>query len=254
MSESIKDLMKERLRGLIRKPVQAQTEKRPHNKIWIASLGFNATMFFLDLVSAITVAILTNAMYGVMTFLAGFLALLLHENLFTNAHANMQQKWIAIGGMVLSIVSTIAIGVLAGIVNVTNIVGLFPTLALETGIIISLVCVAGIHGVLWGIYFFTDEGHRNTMTALTNVAYRERQRKEFDDAKKDILAVKEIDKELNDMGEDADLITDAYRQNTGRDLIVAAPVKQEALADVLFKRKEADVRLESFRDDQDGRG
>jgi hypothetical protein len=245
--QSIKDIMNERIKGLLRKPAQAQKEKRPHNKLWIASVGFNATMFFLDFVSAVTVAILTNVMYGVMTFLAGFLALLLHENLFTNAHADRSQKNIAIGGGVLAIVSTVAIGVLAGIVNVTNIVGLLPTLSLEVGIVISLVGVAGIHGVLWGIYFFMDEGHQTAMKVNSNMAYRERQRQQFDDAKKDILAVKEIAKELDAMGDDADLIGEAYRENTGKDLINASQ-PAPALADQLFMRKEAEAG-NSFRPD-----
>ena len=226
--QSIKSIMQERLKGLLRKPAQAQKDTRPKNKIWIASFGFNGTMFFLDLVSAITVALLTSAMYGMMTFLAGFLALLLHENLFTNAHAGMTQKYIAIAGGILSIVSTVGIGILAGIVNITNLAGLITAQTLELGIVISLVCVSGIHGVMWGIYYFTDAGHVSQMKAQTHAAYRAQQRQDFENAKQDIVAVKEINNELESMGNDAELINEAFRENTGRELIQATPISTPA--------------------------
>lgn len=249
---NLKQAMRQRLIGLLRKPQAEKKEKRPANKLWVANIGFNLTMFFLDLVSAITVAMLTNAMYGVMTFLAGFLALLLHENLFSNAHANWKQKYIAIGGMLLAILSTVGIGVLAGIVNVANIVGLLPAQSLEMGLIVSLVVIAGIHGGLWGIYYHIDEGHKAEMRAVENAAYRERQRRDFDNAKKDILAVKEIDKEIRDMDEiDSDLLSEAYRENTGRELITKkpAPISTPAgeLTDEGFKYHAETPSGKSFR-------
>lgn len=250
-NESVKTVLRARLIGLLRKPAQEQKEKRPTNKRWIASLGFNATMFFLDLVSAVTVAMLTNALYGVMTFLAGFLALLLHENLFTNAHANMRQKYIAIGGGLLAIVSTVAIGVLAGIVNISDVAGLVPAASMEIGMIVGLVSIAGIHGILWGVYYFTDEGHIREMKSIVNMAYRDQQRASLDEAKKDVAAVKAINEEINAMGDDADLLNEAYRENTGRDLIQPEPEQKPAgvLTEDGFKyNAEAPAPGTSFRD------
>lgn len=222
--ESLKSLMRERLKGLLRKPAQEQKEKRPENKLWIAMLGFNGTMAFLDLVSAITVGMLTNYLYGVLTFLSGFLALLLHENLFTNAHANLAQKWIAVSGGVLAIVSTLGVGVMAGIVNVLNLVAVVSVQNIELTMIIGLVVVAVIHAMLWGVYYFTDAGHIAAMKSLANMAYRDQQRRGFEDAKKDLKAVKELSKELDEMGDDAPLVEEAYRENTGRELVTTSLV------------------------------
>jgi hypothetical protein len=250
-TDPVKLAMKDRLLGLLRKPAQAQKEKRPHNKLWIASLGFNGVMFFLDLVSAVTVALLTNAMYGMMTFLAGFLALLLHENLFTNAHAGMNQKWIAIGGGLLAIVSTIGIGILAGMVNVFNLAALVSTQTIEISMIIGLVITTGIHGILWGVYYFTDEGHKSAMKAMVNAAYRDQQRAELDNAKKDVQAVKAINDEIEGMGDDADLLAEAFHENTGRDLLTRAQEPAMPVEDTVFARKEAESRLNSFRVPED---
>jgi hypothetical protein len=245
----IKSAAKDRLLGLLRKPAQAQKEKRPHNKLWMASLGFNGVMFFLDLVSAVTVAVLTTPLYGVLTFLAGFLALILHENLFTNAHAGMSQKWIAIGGGLLAIVSTIGIGVLAGIVNIFNLSALIPTQTIQIGMIIGLVLTAGTHGILWGVYYFTDEGHKSAMKAMINAAFRDQQRTEIENAKKDVKAVKEINDEIEGMGDDAYLLAEAFRENTGRELVTpTAPTETDTpIGDYIFARKDADARLENFR-------
>lgn len=251
--ESIKDIMKERLRGMLRRPAIEQREKRPFNKLPLAWIGFNVIMAFLDLISAITVALLTNVLYGVLTFLAGFLALLLHETLFTNAYSSTHQKWIAVGGALLAIVSTVAIGVLAGLANVFNLAELVSTQSIEVGMIIGLVCVAGVHGCLWGIYFFTDAGHISLMKAMANAAYRDQQKQDFEDAKRDLRAVKVLDGELKGMGDEADLIEEAYRENTGRELVQrsgipadprmpflqkSASVEKPAAGDATFHRQD----------------
>ncbi len=61
------------------------------------------------------------------------------------------------------------------------------------------------------------------------MAYREQQRQHFADAKRDIEAVKTLAKELDDMGDDAELIEEAYRENTGRDLVVRSPVENSGI-------------------------
>jgi hypothetical protein len=218
---TVKDAARQRLIGLLQKPVTERKEKKPSNKRWIAYIGFNFAMFFIDLVSAITVGLLTSPLYGVMTFLAGFLALLLHESLFTNPHAGMPQKWIAIGGITVAIISTLGIGVIAALLNVSKIVGTFiPIAAMELAVTITLVVITVIHGIAWGVYYFIDEGHRAEMSALVSRAYRERQIQNFENAKKDIEEVLKLSAQLDEMGEEkAELIEMSYGQHTGKSLI-----------------------------------
>jgi hypothetical protein len=226
-TDDIKNQMKANVLALLQRPTQEKKKKQPHNKLWIAYLGFNGVMFGIDLISAITVGALTSPLYGVLTFLAGFLALLLHENLFTNPFANQTQKNIAIGGGLIAILSTMGIGVLAAIANVLNLATMVSGLAVEMGTIISLVAIAGLHGILWGCYFFMDEGHQAAMKAMVNAAWRTQQRKNFEESKEDVRAAKEIHAEINALGDDVTLLDAAFKQNTGRSLLgepAAAPV------------------------------
>jgi hypothetical protein len=244
--DPIKTALKERLIGLLRKPTAE--ERRPSNKSWIAYLGFNLVMATLDLISAVTVAALTNALYGILTFLAGFLALVLHETLFTNAHANQAQKNLSIGGGILAIVSTVGIGVLAGMVNVFNLAATIPIQTIELWMIIGMVLIAGLHGVLWGIYYFTDDAHRSEMRFVANQAYRELQKRNLESAKQDVMSVKAINGEIEAMGDDAPLLQEAYRESTGRDLVTRIPADPNM---PFIERYNAEVPTagKSFRED-----
>jgi hypothetical protein len=216
---TINDLFQARIKALLTKPKRAQKDTSPKNKLWVSMLGFNVTMGFLDLISAVTVGILTNWLYGVLTFVAGFAALLLHESLFTNPFAGSNQKIMAVVGGIIAVISTVGIGVLAGIANVVQITDFIPAFALDITIIITLVVIAGIHGVIWGTYFFTDSGHVASMQAMANKAYRTLQRTQFNEAKEDLTQVKTLMHELSNMSEtDMDLLAVAYQENTGRNL------------------------------------
>jgi len=220
-NDSLKDAVRQRLIGLIRKPAQEAKKKRPANMSWLALLGFNGSMMFLDLISGVTVGLLVGVLYGILTFIAGFLALLLHERLFTNAHAQMRQKFIAVGGGLLAIVSTFGIGILAGLVNVFSLGELVSTQTLEVVMIVALVSIASIHGILWGVYYFTDQTHIAEMNRLVNLAFRDQQRQGLDDAKEDVAQVKVINDELEafDKRGELELLTASYKNLRGTDLV-----------------------------------
>jgi hypothetical protein len=251
-SNAVRDAARQRLIGLLQKPVVEKKEKKPQNKRGVALLGFNLSLFFIDLVSAITVGYLTSPLYGVMTFLAGFLALILHENLFTNPHADMNQKWLAVGGMVVAIISTLGIGVISALLNVTGIAGtLLPIDTLEIAITVTLVVITVIHGISWGVYYFIDEGHRSEMSALVSRAYRDRQLIDFENAKKDIETVLELDRQLESMGSDkAELIGMSYQQHTGKNLIQRSASVQE---DVLMPGGDSRPVRPALRPRSDGK-
>ncbi len=241
--DPVKIALKDRLIGLLRKP-QAE-ERRPANRLWIAFVGFNLIMAALDVVSAVTVAAETSALYGLITFLAGILALLLHEQLFSNPHANTLQKNLAIGGGILAIVSTVGIGMLAGAVNVLNLASLVSVQTLELWMIIGMVIIAGAHGMIYGIYYYIDDTHRAQMRYVANQAYREQQRRNIEAAKADVAAVKSINAEIESMGEDAPLLQEAYREGTGRDLLHIP-----AELPFLPRQYQSDAGGSSFRSDE----
>ena len=71
----VKSAMQNRILGLIRKPTAPVKKKTVKNMAPLALIGFNVVMTFLDLISAVAVSMLTNWLYGVLTFMAGVLAL-----------------------------------------------------------------------------------------------------------------------------------------------------------------------------------
>lgn len=219
--QEVKGEMRTRIMGLIRKPTAPPKKKTIKNMAPLALIGFNVVMTFLDLISAIAVAMLTNWLYGALTFIAGVLALFVWERLFTNAHANMMQKWISIGGGVLAVLSTLGIGVLSALVNVFNIAGVVSSIVLEAGMLISLVVVTFIHGIAWGVYYFADPAHVAEMKRQVNIAWREQQKQGIEDAKEDLNAVLEIDKELQEYEKKGqlDLLSASYETMRGQSLV-----------------------------------
>jgi hypothetical protein len=218
--------MTERVLSIIRRPQQAVKEKRAWNKAPIALVGFNLVMVFLDLVSALTVAMLTSWMYGVMTFIAGVLALFLWEQLFTNPHANMMQKWISVGGGVLAVFSTLGIGIMAGIANVVGVSGVIGRSTIEIVMIVSMVVIAFVHGTAWGVYYFTDPSHKAQMNRMTSLAYRDQQKQGLEDAKSDLAQALEIHKELAEYEKagQLELLNASYQEMRGTSLMTAPPL------------------------------
>jgi len=219
--QEVKGEMRSRVMGLIRKPTAPQKKNTIKNMAPLALIGFNVVMTFLDLISAIAVAMLTTPLYGVLTFIAGVLALFVWERLFTNAHANIMQKWISVGGGVLAVLSTLGIGILSALVNVFNISGVVSPVAMEAGMLISLVVVTFIHGIAWGVYYFADPAHVAEMKRQVNIAWREQQRQGIEDAKEDLNAVLEIDKELQDYENKGqlELLSASYETMRGQTLV-----------------------------------
>lgn len=215
--------------SLIRRPQEAQREApRPKNKAKLALLGFNGTMLALDLVSGITVALITSWLYGVLTFIAGVLALYLHEQLFTNAHANTSQKWIAIGGGTIAVLSTLGIGMLSGAANIFKLTDFVDLTTIELFMIGAIVLAVFTHGILWGVYYFTDPTHKAEMMRMINLGYRDQQIQGFRDAKKDLIEIKQLYAELDGMDEsDREALLAAYKANRGVDLLVDEPQVQQ---------------------------
>lgn len=239
----VKSAARSRILGLIRKP-QAQVKKNtPRNMAPLALIGFNLVMTLLDLISAFVVAMLTDWFYGVLTFASGVFALFLWERLFTNAHGNLMQKWLAVGGMALAVVSTLGIGILSAIVNVLDIAGEAPVMVIEGGMLVALVVIAFVHGIAWGVYYFADPTHVAEMKRMVSIAFREQQKRGLQDAKEDLSAVLEIDRELQEYERSGqlDLLSASYENLRGQALVQGGD--ESAYQEWLQKGAETSVPL-----------
>lgn len=127
--------------------------------------------------------------YAVLTFSACFLPLIMHEFLYTRAYASGIQKVLAVVGAGLSVVTILGIGVLAAVVNVLGFTAQNSSF-LEITMIVTLVLVAGAHGLIAAIYFYIDEGIKANQVRAESVAYHERRIDDIQRAK-EILALAE---------------------------------------------------------------
>ncbi|MCC6568929.1 MAG: hypothetical protein IT315_06805 [Anaerolineales bacterium] len=177
------------LLDIVKRPKEAK--RKPSNfALYWAWAFYNLVALLFDVIAAGTVYDLMGKLtYAILTFAAGFLPLLMHEFLFTRAYASGWQKMLAVIGAGLSVVTIMGVGVLAGIVNITGISA--SSLTLEIVLIVTLVLVAGGHGMIAAVYFYIDEGIKSNQVRAESVAYHERM---MDDIKraKEILALAEV--------------------------------------------------------------
>lgn len=132
--------------------------KSPTNwALWGALIFANFVFFVLDVISGYTVYLITKWWgYGLLTVLAGFVPLVLHEAAFVRAYASNHQKVIATIGAMLSILSVIGIGIAAAIINVMGF-GI-QVVAAEISTVVGLVIISALHAFLCIAYFYTDVG------------------------------------------------------------------------------------------------
>jgi len=165
---------KDQLLSLMRRPT---APKKPSNfALWWAWLFYNIVALFLDIITAITVFALTNALYAVLTFFAGFGPLIMHEFLYLRAYASKTQRGIAIAGAITSVLAIITIGLLAAGVNVfADSFGDEYGMWIEFSILMLIVLNSAWHGILAAIYFYIDEGIRAKHNQAEAVAYHNTQ-------------------------------------------------------------------------------
>ena len=165
---------KDQLLTFMRRP---QAPKKPSNfALWWAWLFYNIVALFLDIITAFTVFALTNILYAILTFFAGFGPLIMHEFLYLRAYASKWQRIIAVLGAVASVVAIIVIGILAAGVNVfAESFGSEYARWIELAILMLILLNSAFHGVLAAIYFYIDEGIRAKHNQQEAIAYHEGQ-------------------------------------------------------------------------------
>jgi hypothetical protein len=259
----IANVLKNKIIGILMEPEVIDKKKKPSNAaLSVSWFAFNFLLFVLDIGTAVTVSMLTNPFYGLLTFLAGFGPTLLYEFLYTRAYATKHQRWIAVGGAVIGAASTLAIGALAAVVNVMKALQILAitsgaTMWIEIGMAVGLVVFAGLHVVLFSVYFYIDDGIKRTHTRSQSLAAVETKLDSVKDAKTLVQAGVEAAKEVDSADEEnlGEALRIMYKKLTGNDLMtVSSSLEGSALADQLFAKKESDVGLASFRPDETGKG
>lgn len=192
--------------------------KKPMNRLWLATCGFNMIYFVVDLVTAVTVAFLTTWYYGVLVFFAGILPMVLHEGLFSNPYASVIQRWISAIGFFLSVASALFVGVLIVVINV--LFDSTPTgKTLEAVAMGLLFAIAVLHGALFATYFFVDASIVALQNALRAMAETGRKLQELRMSKQVAEEAKPIIDELEasyNRG-DSKLVNAAMKQISGTD-------------------------------------
>lgn len=163
----------ESLESMVQKPKKV---KKPANfALWWAYAFFNIVVLTFDVVAAGTVyAITQNWGYAVLTFLAGFVPLMMHEFLYLRAYANTPQRWLSVFGAVVAVVTVGAVALLSAGVNLATANGFtIATGASEIVILTLIVGSALLHGILAAVYFYVDDGIRATHREAETTAFHE---------------------------------------------------------------------------------
>lgn len=172
----------ESLESLVKKPTKI---KKPSNAaLWVAYIFFNVTILVFDVIASVTVYSLTkNTGYAIVTFLAGFVPLLMHEFLYLRAYASQWQRYISIGGAVLAALTVAVVAVLAAGVNVAIATGYAINHTTSEYVILTIVVLAALaHTVLAAGYFYLDEGIKSIHKAAENIAFHDERMKNLDRA------------------------------------------------------------------------
>lgn len=226
VSEAIGDKLKMQVLKLMEE--KPASEKKPSNiGLVLAWIGFNAIYFFLDLGTSVMVGTLTNVFYGIMTFPAGIFPFLLNEVLFTRAYNSKFQKWLSVFGAVVSIASTVILALIVGAINAIKFfqITVLPdwvSFGLEITLVIGLVSAVGIHGLVWILYFFGDNGITTVQKHVQDRAERENKKKNLAMAKEDVQEYIELAKEIDQYStaNQLEILSNRYEKLTGQKLVI----------------------------------
>lgn len=179
--------------GLFKRAPKAERKPSRINLILIGIAAF-LMLTLLDLIAAVVTGMLTNFLYGILVFSIGVGSLAIAELGFFYPFAQPNQKTIAVLDGILSIGSTLLIGVLAAVIYAVNKFNIFNIgnwiFAIEVGLMALLVIIGVTHAIMWVSYVLIDKGVRMNQNHQNKVAESEDFQKGFD------LAASLIEKQL----------------------------------------------------------
>jgi hypothetical protein len=163
--------------NLIRRKPKAEREPS-RNGLAVIGIAAFVLLAVLDLISAILVGAITNALYGFLTFGIGVGSLVIATVGHFFPYASAKQKLISVVDIILSIASTLLIGILAAIVNAGNYFGVFNSSGLQSVfeiiMLVGLVVIGITHAILFFAYVLVDETvQRNQRNLASRAAHSE---------------------------------------------------------------------------------
>ncbi len=188
--------------NLIRRKPKAEREP---SRIGLTVIGIAAFLMLIviDAISAILVGTITNALYGFLTFSIGVGSLVVATVGHFFPYASPKQKIISIADIVLSIGSTLVIGILAAIVNAGNYFGTFNSSGLqsvfEIVMLIGLVMIGVTHAILFFSYILVDETVKRNQRNLSNKALHTENLQTIEMAKERTAATIQLASDLTNM-------------------------------------------------------
>jgi len=147
--------------NLVKRKPKAEKEPSRFN-LYVVGIAAFMMLTVLDLIASIITGMLTNVLYGVLVFSIGVGSLAVAEAGFFFPYASRSQKIISVIDGIVSIGSTLLIGVLVGAIYAAgkfNVIAVSGWLSvLEIGMIILLVLIGVTHALLWISYVLIDKG------------------------------------------------------------------------------------------------
>lgn len=209
--------------NLIKQKPKAEREPSRVNLTVVGIAAF-VMLVLLDLIASILVGSITHALYGIVTFAVGVGSLSIAWVGHFYPYAGVWQKRISVIDMILSIGSTLVIGVLAAIVNASNFFGIFNEGVrgvVEIVLLVSLVGVGILHSIAFVAYVFTDDVIKRNQRNLSNKALHNENLATIQMAKERTGAVISLATELKEMiaSGQGGILREQIKNLSGEDLL-----------------------------------
>jgi len=169
--------------GLFRKAPQAEKKPSRMNLYLIGAASF-LMLTLLDFIAGIITGTLTNFLYGFLVVAIGVGSLAIAELGYFFPFAGWWQKAIAVIDGIISIASTLTIGILAAVVYAVEKFNIFSfgesIFVVEIGLMALLVLIGATHAVCWIAYVLIDKGIQMNQAHQNKVAESDMLQKGFD--------------------------------------------------------------------------
>jgi hypothetical protein len=144
--EDMEDLVKE-------EEPEPQTDR---SHLFLSKVAYNLAIVLLDAGTSYLIAVLTYWFYGIVWFLAGAVVFFMHQKNFFTAGINEKQEKGAQSGIIVSVVSVIAMAIISGALFILRMANSW----VEIGLIAVSISLYSWHAFKLAMHVFNDDGFR----------------------------------------------------------------------------------------------
>ncbi len=161
VAEAIEDELSRMALSLVRRKPQAEKEPTRVNLMLVGGAAF-LMLTLLDIISGVVTGMLTNFLYGLLVVAIGVGALAVAEIGYFWAYSSKWQKIVCVVDGALGILSTLLVGISAGVLYALDAFAITDTsgwkVGIELGMMAYLVFVGASHSILWISFVLIDKG------------------------------------------------------------------------------------------------